>query len=96
VNKAVEKKNRERLIESCFEMSNEEIRVKTKTQHIIKKIEATNYIRKPQREIVDLPKHITRTVIIAQYGMLEYAGNYVAKYGGKMCQECKKIDDEEH
>ena len=80
----------------CGRFAGEEIRVKTKTQHIIGKIEASNYTREPQKQIIDLPKLIARTIIMAQYGMLECANNYANKYGSKMCRECQAVDDEDH
>ena len=77
-------------------MKNEEIKVKTKTQHLIARIEAGNYVRKPQNEILSLPKLIAKTIILAQNGMLECANNYAAKYGNKVCQECQLLDNESH
>ena len=97
VKQAAEKQNKERLREECETKIRGEIRQKTKTKFVETSITHTEY----QRELDPLlAKHqsikYAKLLIMARYGMLDCANNYASKYGGKLCNVCKVIDDENH
>ena len=69
--------------------------MKSKTAHIIDKIENPSYQRKPLDEILHLTKRETKTLIISRFRMLECGNNFK----GTMkitCDTCGCVDDEEH
>ena len=92
---AIEKKNKERLIEECHEMTNGINKEKTKTASIIKLLTDTRFKREAQPEILKTSKHETKTIIISRYGMLQCGKNYKGTMTDK-CDKCNCIDDENH
>ena len=95
VTRKVEIKNTQRLRDDCYKTS-EGIRTpKTKTAHIIEKIESPTYQRKTLDELKGLTKHETKTIIIARFGMLECGSNFKGSMGN-ICKKCSVTDDENH
>ena len=90
-----EKLNRKRMLNECFKEGGRSER-KTKTRMIVEKIESNKYERKPIISIVTLNGIYSKTIIMAQFGMLDCAKNYRMKYGTNECKTCKKEDDEQH
>ena len=95
VRNAVEKQNRTRLIDECHKNVEGIPTPKTKSAHIIPKLNDTNYTRKPLEELSHLSKREAKTLIIARYGMLECGRNFKGTQS-EQCITCCCIDDEEH
>ena len=96
VTDAAEKKNREQLLEECYNRSRTENKAKTKTKNLIPLLEDENYCRKPQPFMNRNNKLIARAYLMGRYGMLQCAANFSMGYGGKNCRQCGVIDDEQH
>ena len=92
---AVEKANRQKLIDNCHKKEGDMIVPKTKTQSIVKHLEGTNYIRAPINEILSLSKIDCKSLIISRFGMLECGVNFKGTSNVE-CLTCKVIDNEEH
>ena len=95
VQKAIEKKNKERLHEECHETTNGIKKEKTKTASMTKQLADPSYKREPRPEIQKTTKHEAKTIIIARYGMLQCGKNYQGTMN-KTCDKCNCIDDENH
>ena len=96
VKKSIEDQNKTRLINECHKFTDGIRTRKTKTAHIIDKIENPSYTRQPQEEFKHLSKQETKTLMIARFGMLECGKNFKGTMS-KMCSVCCNIvDDEEH
>ena len=96
VKNSIEDQNQLRLIEECHKQSNGELTKKTKTAHIVDKIQNSAYIRQPQNELKYLSKQETKAIMIARFGMLECGKNFKGTLS-EMCSVCcSVIDDEEH
>ena len=95
VTAAVEKMNRQKLLDNCHKKEGDMIVPKTKTISIIRTLEKTDYIRAPLKEIVSLSKTDCKTLIISRYGMLECGANFRGSSNGE-CLACGVIDNEEH
>ena len=95
VGKAIEDKNKEKLLSNCTTTTPQGIKINTKTIHIHNSLTTTTHKRKPLREIIDQNKQKTKTIILARNGMLECGKNFKGTMKD-VCQECNKIDDEEH
>ena len=96
VTDAAEKKNREQLLEECYNRSRTENKAKTKTKNLIPLLEDENYCRNPQPFMNRNNKLIARAYLMGRYGMLQCAANFSMGYGGKNCRQCGVIDDEQH
>ena len=81
VKKTIEERNKNRLLEDCHKKENGTLVVKSKTAHIIDRIENPSYQRKPLNVILQLTKQETKTLIIARYRMLECGRNNGNNYG---------------
>ena len=95
VTRKVEIKNTQRLRDDCYKITDGVRAPKTKTSHIIEKIESPTYQRKPLEELRGRSKHETKTIIIARFGMLECGSNYKGSMN-TFCKKCKVTDDENH
>ena len=96
VRNGIENHNKSRLLEECHKQSHGERTKKTKTAHIVDKIQDTAYTRQPQEELNHLSKQETKAIMIARFGMLECGKNYKGTLS-EMCSVCcNVIDDEEH
>ena len=95
VKEAIEKKNKETLIEECFKKQEGEKVIKTKTAKIIEQLKNPAYKRGPQKELLHLTKKETKILIISRYGMLECGRNFQGTIQ-KLCKTCNILDDEEH
>ena len=91
----IEAKNRSRLIDDCHKLENGVKTPKTKTAHIIPHLTSNDYKREPLKEIIELSKYDTKTIITARFGMLQCGKNFKGTMN-EMCNECQKIDDEDH
>ena len=92
VNKGIEDKNTEALIDMCRGANGE----KTKTKKFLPLLEAQDYKRRPMTEILDKQRRIAKALIMGLCGMLDCANNYAHKYGTKVCDVCQQLDDESH
>ena len=95
VKSAIEKQNKERLVQLCYKDENGKKTPKTKTISIIGKLENEKYNRGPEKEILGMTKYNLETVMIARYGMLESGTNYKGSFK-LYCDTCRTIDDENH
>ena len=95
VKKSVEELNKNRLHEDCHTNVNGTMVRKSKTAHIIDRIENPSYQRKPLGEILQLTKKETKTLIIARFRMLECGRNFKGTMKDT-CDICGCVDDEEH
>ena len=95
VKTAIEKKHKERLVESCYKVNNGIRTPKTKTMSIVDQIENETYRRAPVREILYMTKNELKTVMIARFGMLHCGKNHQGTMN-QICDTCKCIDDENH
>ena len=95
VKRAIEKRNKLRLLEECHIKENGIQTRKSKTAHIIERIEDPHYQRKPTEEILHLTKQETKTLIIARFRMLECGRNFKGTMNN-ICEMCGCVDDEEH
>ena len=96
VDMAGERINHEKLKDECHKTERGEKRLKTKTKNLMDKIEDKNYVRKPIDAIFNLSSIETRALIMGRFGMLDCKVNFSKGYGGKMCGECRVLDDESH
>ena len=70
-------------------------KTKTKTAHIIEKIEKETYKREPKDSIVRLSKQDTKLLLLARFGMLDCGMNF-KNSTNPICETCTSPDDEEH
>ena len=92
---AIEKTNRERINQDCHKLVNGISVLKPKTKTIPHQLARGNYQRQPSKEILNLTKHETKTVLIARYGMLECGQNFKGTLK-EICDQCHCLDDENH
>ena len=95
VQKAIEKRNRTRLVAECNATTEGISTPKTKTAHIVPFLNETSYTRKPLKVVQQLSKKETRTFIMARYGMLECGKNFKGTLN-EICSTCLCPDNEEH
>ena len=82
VNDAVELRNKERLLQDCHKTYGGQTVPKTKTKHLIEKINCTEYVRKPDPNVLHMTKLQTKTLIVARFSMLECGKNFGGTIGG--------------
>ena len=92
---ALETKHKERLLEMCYKNENGLCTPKTKTAHLIDKLNKDDYKRQPEKEIMKMTKLEAKTVITARYRMLECGKNHKGTLSLE-CTTCNIIDDENH
>ena len=97
VGKAVNKLNKNKMINECTEATEQGIKIKTKTFHIHTKLTDTSSetANKPLKEIITTNKLQARTIIIARNGMLECGKNFKGTLN-ETCLTCNKTDNEQH
>ena len=95
VKTAIELENKRRLIQDCHKIVDGASIRKTKTAHIVDKIEDLGYRRTPANELMSLNKKETKTLLIARYGMLECGKNFQGTRELN-CIECNAVDNESH
>ena len=91
----IEEKNKERLKNDLYKNENGTSIPKTKTMSIINKIANAEYIRGPEKEVLQSSKYEAKTIIIARYGMLECGNNFKGTLSPH-CRTCNTKDDENH
>jgi hypothetical protein len=96
VKEAVENQNKEKMLEECYSSRFGNLQEKTKTKCMIEHIENANYSRTRDYGVLRMTRLKARAIIMARYGMLDFASNFENKYGKKNCDECGAIDDESH
>ena len=84
------------LREDCHMKERGNTKQKTKTKTILPKLDELNYIRKPLEIMSYGSVLVTRALIMARYGMLNCGVNFSRGYGGKNCEKCGTVDDENH
>ena len=89
------KKNGKKLIENCTSMDGQEVKIHTKTRHIHEKLTNHRYNCTPIEAFIQGDKQKTRTIFLAQNGMLECGRNLKGTIP-EICPECKETDDEQH
>ena len=92
VSKAIEIKNRERLIEMCHGVHGE----KTKTKRLLNELMSESYERKALLSIFRKSRIKARAQIMSMFGMLQCANNFKFGYRNSNCNECGVLDDENH
>ena len=95
VSKAVLKKNGKKLMESCQSYSDGSYKVHTKTKHIHKMLSEEEYKAEPRRQIIVGTKQRTRTIFLAQNGMLQCGKNMKGTIP-EICPNCVVPDNENH
>jgi hypothetical protein len=95
VKQVAEENNKNLMIEECHKRG-KKAEEKTKTKPILEKIQSDMYLRKQDLNLLTLNKLKVKCIIMARYGMLECRNNYRGKYGSKVCNVCKCVDNEEH
>ena len=95
VNAKIEVKNKARLIDDCYKMTDGQRVKKTKTMHIVEQLTDIHYTRTPSPELQALTKQETKTILISRFRMLECGVNYKGSMN-VVCVTCRKRDDEDH
>ena len=95
VRMAILKKNGQKLIENCTSMNGQEVKIHTKTRHIHEKLTNNRYKGTPSESFVQGNKQRTRTMFLAQNGMLECGRNFKGTIP-EICPDCNETDDEQH
>ena len=95
VKKAVNTKNREKMIEQCVATKNGETTTKYKTSFVYEKIKTNTSDPKPLNEELSETKQRARIILIARSRMLECGRNFKGTMN-EQCEECHVIDDENH
>ena len=97
VKKAVEQKNREKLITHCVTVTQGIETINTKTKYIYEKLSSTTYQYRtePVPEIAQKDRQRAKTIMIARSGMLECGRNFKGTIP-VICRECNVLDDENH
>ena len=88
-------KNGQKLIENCTSLNGQDVKIHTKTKHIYEKLTNDRYKGTPIDALVQGNKQRTRTVFLAQNGMLECGRNMKGTIL-ETCSECNETDDEQH
>ena len=95
VERAVDEKNKNKLIQKLTTQTTEGTKVNTKTQKIHEQLTTQTYIREPIQEITKTNKTATRTLILARNGMLECGTNFKGTLP-ETCRYCNVTDNENH
>ena len=95
VNKAVEKNNKDQLLDDLHKTELGIIIRKTKTASIVDLIEKPDYQRKPLPEIMKCSKVESKAIIMGRFGMLECGKNYKGTKS-ETSNDCNELDDENH
>ena len=95
VNEAIEKNNKERLLDDLHKTESGTKRKKSKTAFIVDSIEKSDYKRGPLPEIMMCTKHETKVILTSRFGMLECGRNFKGSQQ-EICKDCHSIDDESH
>ena len=92
VTMSTEKKNKEKLIDLCYNGKIE----KQKTKEILAVLNRKDYVRGPRMDILTKSRYRSRIQIMSLFGMLACAKNYKYGNGGELCSMCNSTDDENH
>ena len=95
VTAAIEKMNKERLLQDLHKKENGTDIPKTKTKSIISKITREGYVRSPEPMILRSTKYEAKTILIARYGMLDCGVNFKGTMR-PICVTCNTRDNEDH
>ena len=95
VQTAVLNKNKQKLLESCEEQTQNGIKIKTKTAYIHNKLQNDAYSLTPLTELISSNKIETKTIILSRNGMLTCGSNFKATIP-EICKECQLVDNESH
>ena len=88
-------KNKQRLLQECHKKINGVTYRKSKTAHLVDKINNTDYTRQTCPELQSLNKHETKTIMLARFRMLECGRNFKGSMK-ETCNTCNTEDDENH
>ena len=64
---AIERRNKEQLLKSCFKTENGVAKKKTKTADIVDVLESEDYKRKPMDDILNFDRTSTKVIILARF-----------------------------
>ena len=92
---AVLKRNGEKLLENCQTMSDDGLKIHTKTRHNYEALSNEVYKAEPKKMIIEGNKQRTRTIFMSQNGMLECGKNMRGTIPEK-CPRCDILDHENH
>ena len=95
VNGAIEKSNKERLLQDLHKTESGIKRRKTKTAFVVDCIENSDYKREPLTEIMMCTKQVTKVILTSRFGMLECGRNFKGSQQ-EICKDCRIVDDESH
>ena len=95
VNKAVNERNKQRLIENCTTATATGTKINTKTKEIHGRLITEQYNRQPLNELYHGNKQRTKTIILARHRMLECGKNFRGTMS-EICRSCNVTDDENH
>ena len=95
VQTAILNKNKQKLLESCEEQTQNGIKIKTKTAYIHNKLQNDTYSLRPLTELISSNKIETKTIILSRNGMLTCGSNFKATIP-EVCRECQLVDNENH
>ena len=96
VEKAAEERNKINLSNGCQTKQRGASKSKTKTKTILEIVESPDYKREPLIFLKDLTCIETRALIMGRYGMLDCKSNFSMGYGGRLCEQCNAVDNEDH
>ena len=95
VDEAIEKSNKERLLEDLYKTEDGVKKRKTKTNSIVDLIEHPDYQRKPLSEILICSKQETKVIVTARFCMLDCGKNFKGTQQ-EICTHCNAEDNEDH
>ena len=95
VSEAVDKYNKNKLINHCTSTANNTVKVNTKTKTIYNELQSPNYKRQPNHVIANGNRQKAKTLILARHGMLECGANFKGTIP-EICRQCSRRDDENH
>ena len=75
---AIQNKNKQKLIDSCKEHSDDGDKIKTKTSYIYEKLMNNTYTTEPLPELLSSNKIETKTIVLSRSGMLMCGKNFKA------------------
>ena len=95
VESSIEKINKKKLLDECYETKLGEKRAKTKTTFVLKRVNTENYERRAMEPIHKLNRYEAKMLILSRFHMLECGKNFKGTLP-EICPTCSVTDDEQH